>query len=101
MKQGLEPKKGVDGSEKQGSRPGSSSDSKEKMIGAQEILEHFPRGIDIFDVEPGCLTVVDLTAPQLDTSTACILFDICMECYLRNDKAHGRVIALDEAHKVS
>ena len=68
--------------------------------GGTQILDHVPNGVDIFDVKSGQLVIVDLTDPMLDASAACSLFDICMSGYVRGKKKHGRVIALDEAHKV-
>ncbi|KAK7711557.1 hypothetical protein SLS57_008040 [Botryosphaeria dothidea] len=54
---------------------------------------------DIFSPTPGSLTVVDLTDPFIDASSACTLFDICLALFLEDDTSSGRVIALDEAHK--
>lgn len=53
-----------------------------------------------FDAEPGMLTIVDLTDPLVDVSAACSLFDVCLGLFLEGKKATGKVIALDEAHKV-
>jgi hypothetical protein len=49
---------------------------------------------------PGSLTIVDLSCPFVDESAACALFTICLEIFLENRNNVGRVIALDEAHKV-
>jgi hypothetical protein len=62
---------------------------------------------NIFSVEPGTLTIVDLSCPFVDKASACLLFDICLEVFLEQPvtgpsaRIGGRVIALDEAHKVS
>ena len=53
----------------------------------------------VFAVQPGTLTVVDLTDPFVDASTARILFDICLKLFKNNRPACGLVVALDEAHK--
>lgn len=71
-----------------------------RHTGGKKILDHVPANASIFDVDPGCLTIVDLTDPMLDGGAACSLFDICMSNYLREPKDYGRVVALDEAHKV-
>ena len=71
-----------------------------QQAGGKSILKHVPADINILDVDPGCLTIVDLTDPMLDVSVACSLFEICMSNYLREPKEHGRVVGLDEAHKV-
>ena len=51
--------------------------------------------------EPGTLTIVDLSCPFVDESSACSLFAICLALFLEKPMHAGRVIALDEAHKVS
>lgn len=50
--------------------------------------------------EPGTLTIVDLSCPFVDENAACALFIICLELFLENRGNTGRVVALDEAHKV-
>ena len=50
--------------------------------------------------EPGSLTIVDLSCPFVDDNAACALFTICLELFLENRGDVGRVLALDEAHKV-
>ena len=50
--------------------------------------------------EPGALTIVDLSCPFVDESSACSLFAICLALFLERPMDAGRVIALDEAHKV-
>lgn len=52
-----------------------------------------------FNLEPGSLTIVDLTDPFMDPGTACILFDICLSLIEEHRPICGLVIALDEAHK--
>lgn len=49
--------------------------------------------------ESGEITIVDLSCPFVDSNTACVLFKIAMRTYLGSDTA-GKVIVLDEAHKV-
>jgi hypothetical protein len=48
----------------------------------------------------GEITIIDLSCPFLDASTACVLFKIGIDMYLSSDAATGKVIVLDEAHKV-
>lgn len=55
---------------------------------------------DVLQTNPGCLTIIDLTDPLIDAASACSLFDICLGIFLEG-KQMGRVVALDEAHKVS
>ena len=49
---------------------------------------------------PGSLTIVDLSCPFVDESAACVLFNICLALFLEQRSDSGRIIALDEAHKV-
>lgn len=56
---------------------------------------------DIFACEPGTLTVVDLTDPFIDATSACVLFDVCLALFMEHPAEGGKVIALDEAHKVT
>lgn len=54
------------------------------------------------DWEPvsGRLTIIDLSCHFLDVSTACTLFDIHLGVFLEQKLDIGRLVALDEAHKV-
>lgn len=47
------------------------------------------------------LTIVDLSCPCISPDTACSLFNVCFGIYMEQDANIGRVVALDEAHKVS
>ncbi|EOD47174.1 hypothetical protein UCRNP2_6077 [Neofusicoccum parvum UCRNP2] len=83
-----------------------SPDQKGPMNLRLQLLESFmdvdgskDEDDDIFKPNPGSLTVVDLTDPFVDASSACTLFDICLALFLEDDGSAGRVIALDEAHK--
>lgn len=49
--------------------------------------------------QPGQLTIVDLSCPCVTPEGAAQLFNICLSLFLEQDKAIGRVVALDEAHK--
>nr|POF04476.1 hypothetical protein CFP56_55957 [Quercus suber] len=53
----------------------------------------------LFDLEPGTLTIIDLSDPFLDAATVCVLFDICLSLVKENRPRCGLVVALDEAHK--
>ena len=70
-----------------------------------ELLESFlspksENGSDIWDFQPGSLTIVDLSCPFVDETSACTLFDICLSLFLERDPNGGKIVALDEAHKV-
>ncbi|CAG8977466.1 hypothetical protein HYALB_00011815, partial [Hymenoscyphus albidus] len=47
--------------------------------------------------EPGEVTIMDLSCPFVDASTACVLFKIGM--FLQSGDASGKVVFMDEAHK--
>ena len=55
----------------------------------------------IWDFKPGELTIVDLSCPFVEEGAACALFNICLELFLERREEIGRLVALDEAHKVS
>jgi hypothetical protein len=50
-------------------------------------------------MEPGSLTIVDLSCPCVTAEAACSLFNICLNLFLEQATSIGQVIALDEAHK--
>ncbi|KAK5724421.1 hypothetical protein LTR15_004466 [Elasticomyces elasticus] len=57
---------------------------------------------DLFTLAPGELTIIDLSDPFVDASTACVLFDLflgIMTAGKHINRNGGLVIALDEAHK--
>lgn len=53
-----------------------------------------------WDFQPGTLTIVDLSCPFVDESSACALFSICLDVFLDSRKNASRLVVLDEAHKV-
>ena len=54
----------------------------------------------IWSFKPGSLTIVDLSCPFVDESAACAMFNICLALFLEDRQRAGRIVALDEAHKV-
>jgi hypothetical protein len=46
------------------------------------------------------LTIIDLSCPCISPDTACSLFNVCFGIFMEQDTEIGRVVALDEAHKV-
>lgn len=56
--------------------------------------------VDIWSFEPGSLTIVDLSCPFVDEAAACALFNMCLTLFLESRRDIGRIVALDEAHKV-
>ena len=65
---------------------------------AQERAKIAKAGIWAF--KPGSLTIVDLSCPFVDESTACAMFNICLAIFLEDRLKASRIVALDEAHKV-
>lgn len=48
----------------------------------------------------GTLTIIDLSCPFVGPDDACALFNICISLFLKGREQAGRILALDEAHKV-
>ncbi|KAH7396264.1 hypothetical protein BKA66DRAFT_596907, partial [Pyrenochaeta sp. MPI-SDFR-AT-0127] len=47
---------------------------------------------------PGELTIVDLSDPFVNATTACILFKLCLERFMQSSSP-AKMVVLDEAHK--
>lgn len=48
----------------------------------------------------GRLTIIDLSDPFIDPSSACGLFEIVLRLFQRVEVGTGKVLVVDEAHKV-
>jgi hypothetical protein len=48
----------------------------------------------------GQLTIIDLSDPFIDPLSACGLFEIVTRLFVRADVGTGKVLVVDEAHKV-
>lgn len=48
----------------------------------------------------GEVTIVDLTDPFIDAAGACSLFEIITRLFIRAEVGTGKVLVVDEAHKV-
>jgi len=48
----------------------------------------------------GQLTVVDLSDPFIDAAAAASLFEIVIRMFIRADTGGGKILVVDEAHKV-
>lgn len=62
-----------------------------KVESAGSITTHFKRGE---------VTIVDLTDPFINSSAASALFDMALSLYLETKISSGKLLVLDEAHKV-
>lgn len=67
---------------------------------AQELSIKQQSADTVWDFKPGTLTIVDLSCPFVDESSACALFSICLDLFLESRSTASRIVALDEAHKV-
>lgn len=52
------------------------------------------------EFEPGSVTIIDMSCPFVDSNTACVMFKIGMDMYLESGSDVGKIVAVDEAHKV-
>jgi hypothetical protein len=50
--------------------------------------------------EAGEVIIIDLSCPFVDANTACVLFNIGMGMYLESNSTTGKVVVVDEAHKI-
>lgn len=48
----------------------------------------------------GGVTILDLSCPFVDQSTACVLFRIAIDLFLYTHRSRAKMIVADEAHKV-
>jgi hypothetical protein len=48
----------------------------------------------------GQLTIIDLSDPFVDAASACSLFEIVTRLFVRSEVGTGKVLVVDEAHKV-
>ena len=64
---------------------------KENGGASGSIKQHFRQGV---------ITIVDLTDPFLNATSAATLFDIALSLYLETEIPTGKLLVLDEAHKV-
>lgn len=55
----------------------------------------------VWSFDEGTLTIIDLSCPFISQNDACALFTICLGLFMEGRSKAGRIIALDEAHKVS
>jgi hypothetical protein len=50
---------------------------------------------------PGQITIVDLTDHFIDATSACGIFEVIVRLFVRSKVDCGKVLVVDEAHKVS
>ena len=70
----------------------------------QSVCTNSPRSTpqeNVWSPKAGTLTIVDMSCPFINANMACALFMICLGLFLEDRCEGGRVVALDEAHKVN
>ncbi|KZP24571.1 hypothetical protein FIBSPDRAFT_735600 [Athelia psychrophila] len=84
-----------------------------QIVGLEQrmsLLEAFMYRPDRFGQRPnrptprfaaGRLTIIDLSDPFIDSSSACGLFEIITRLFVRAEVRTGKVLVVDEAHKAS
>ncbi len=68
--------------------------------GNEKFTRKIPKKGNDWAPSGGRLIIVDLSCQFLDVNTACTLFDIYLGVFLEQKPSIGRLVALDEAHKV-
>jgi hypothetical protein len=83
----------------------AKSNPSEKAQGSSAAVPKGPKAQQFFpdrwSFNSGTLTIVDLSCPFVDEVSACIMFSICVGIFMESNSREPRVLALDEAHKVS
>ncbi|RKF63884.1 putative p-loop containing nucleoside triphosphate hydrolase [Erysiphe neolycopersici] len=90
----LKPNRESKKKKKKGSSPKTNIDLPNKFEENQKDLS----GND-WSIQPGTVTIVDLSCPCVTSDAACALFNMCLSLFLEQPTKIGRIIALDEAHK--
>ena len=80
--------------------PAQISGLKQRMSLLTSFLDKNPKRRHASRFAAGQLTIVDLTDPFIDPSCACGLFEIVMRLFVRSEVETGKVLVVDEAHKV-
>jgi hypothetical protein len=80
--------------------PAQLSGLKQRMSLLTSFLGKSPKRRHVSRFAAGQLTIVDLTDPFIDPSCACGLFEIVTRLFVRSEVETGKVLVVDEAHKV-
>lgn len=82
---------------KKGFNPMQLSGLKQRMA----LLEGFLQpSLGTARFKKGRVTIVDLTDPFIDPASACSIFEVVTRLFVRSNVETGKVLVLDEAHKV-
>lgn len=81
--------------------PNQQTALKQRMDLLESFLEKksYPQSAPRF--APGQLTIVDLSDPFIDPASACGYFEIVTRLFVRAQVDTGKVLVVDEAHKVT
>ena len=96
----VKPKPQRSNSPKVEKREASAKERREWEVGQDRVRRAKIAKDNIWTFEPGTLTIIDLSCPFVDEESACAIFNICLSVFLQCATNVGRIIALDEAHKV-
>lgn len=77
----------------------SQLDMLELRLGLLESFLDLDNSCEEPDFPAGEITIMDMSCPFVDANTACVLFSIGLQRYLQS-RASGKMVVLDEAHKV-
>ena len=90
----IEPRKKIISERMRAKEPGQHEPIKPYQRKGDILVE------DLWSFKPGTLTVVDLSSDTVTKDAACALFNVCTNLFMADRGKGGRVIAMDEAHKV-
>lgn len=82
--------------------PAQLTGLEQRMALLTSFLDTRPRSNSQIDrFAAGQLTIIDLSDPFIDPASACGLFEIITRLFVRAEVGTGKVLVVDEAHKVS
>ena len=79
--------------------PGQKAGLNQRLALLNSFVAKNPREDSLFGA--GCLTIMDLSDPFIDPSSACSLFEIVTRLFIRSELGASKVLVVDEAHKVN
>lgn len=87
---------------KESFNPAQLTGLEQRMALLTSFLDTRPRSAPQTDrFVAGQLTIVDLSDPFIDPASACGLFEIITRLFVRAEVGTGKVLVVDEAHKVT
>ena len=80
--------------------PAQLSGVEQRLALLESFLAKKPQCAKSSRFAAGQVTIVDLSDPFVDTGSACGLFEVITRLFVRADVKTGKVLVVDEAHKV-